>query len=84
MVHAKFQKHRPAGSGKEDFLNVFSIYSHDDHLGHVTWIIYTPFCFPNLRMIGQAVSETKIFEYYDYIHVYNPGQGLTIPLGHFL
>ena len=52
MLHAKFQNHRPSGSGEEDFLNVFAISSHGGHLGHVTWIIYTNFCSPFLRMFN--------------------------------
>ena len=28
MLHARFQNHRPSGSGEEDFLKVFAIYSH--------------------------------------------------------
>ena len=44
MLHAKFQKHTPSGSGEEDFLKVFTIYSHGGHLGHVTWIIHINFC----------------------------------------
>ena len=36
MLHAKFQNHRPSGSGEEDFLKVFAVYSHGAHLGHVT------------------------------------------------
>ena len=43
MLHAKFQNHRPSGSGEEDFLKVFDIYSHGGHLGHVTLTIYTNF-----------------------------------------
>ena len=43
MLHAKFQNHRPSGSGEEDFLKVFAIYSHGGHLGHVTLTIYTTF-----------------------------------------
>ena len=27
IFHAKFQNHRPSGSGEEDFLKVFAIYS---------------------------------------------------------
>ena len=46
MLHAKFQNHRLSGSGEEDFLKVFAIYSHGGHLGHVTWIIYINF-FPS-------------------------------------
>ena len=33
MLHAKFQNHRPSGSG-EEFLKVLAIYSHGGHLGH--------------------------------------------------
>ena len=51
MLHAKFQSHRPSGSGVEDFLKVFAIYSHGGHLGHVTWTIYTNFRSPFLRML---------------------------------
>ena len=29
----------------------------------------------NLALIGQAVSEKKMFEYYGKIHVYCPGVG---------
>ena len=43
MLHAKFQNHRPSGSGGKDFLKVFAIYSHGSHLGHVTMTIYIYF-----------------------------------------
>ena len=36
MLHAKFQDNWTSGSGEEDFLKVFTIYGHGDHLGHVT------------------------------------------------
>ena len=37
MLHTKFRENRPPGSGKEDFLRVFTIYSLiGGHLGHVT------------------------------------------------
>ena len=39
MLHAKFQDHRTSGSGDGDF-NVFTIYGHGRHFGHVTWTIY--------------------------------------------
>ena len=51
MLHAKFQNHRPSGSGEEDFLKVFAIYSHGSHLGQVTWTIYTNFLSPFPRML---------------------------------
>ena len=50
MLHAKFQNHRPSGSGEEDFLKVFAIYSHGGHLGHVTLTIYINFHSPFPRM----------------------------------
>ena len=41
MLHVKFQNHRLFGSGEEKkILNVFAIYSHGDHFGHVTLTIY--------------------------------------------
>ena len=42
MLHAKFQNHKPSGSGEEDFKSFFffAIYSHGGHLGHVTLTIY--------------------------------------------
>ena len=46
MLHTKFHGNRPAGSGEEDFLKVFTIYGHGGHLGHVTWTIYTNFRSP--------------------------------------
>ena len=42
---------------QEDFQKFFAIYSHGGHLGHMTWTI--------LALIGQAVSEEKIFEIVD-------------------
>ena len=40
MLHIKFREHRPAGSGEENFLRVFTIFGRGGHLGHVTWTIY--------------------------------------------
>ena len=51
MLHAMFQNHRPSGSGEEDFLKVFAIYSHGGHLGHVTLAIYINFLSPFLTML---------------------------------
>ena len=34
-----------------------------------------------MALIGQAVSEEKIFEYYGNIHVYCPGEVAYKPLG---
>ena len=35
MLHAKFYDHRTFGSGEENF-QVFTIYGHGGHLGHMT------------------------------------------------
>ena len=51
MLHAKFQNHRPSGSGEEDFFKVFAIYSHGGHLDHVTLTIYIDFHSLFLRML---------------------------------
>ena len=40
MLPAKFQDHRPSGSGEEDFLRFLPYMG---HLGHVTWTIYINF-----------------------------------------
>ena len=45
MLHTKFRKNRPAGSGEEDFKRVFTIYGHGGHLGHVTSIMSSDFLF---------------------------------------
>ena len=39
MLHTELYGNRPADSGEEDFLRVFTIYGHGVHLGHVTSII---------------------------------------------
>ena len=43
MLHTKFHENRPAGSGEEDFLEVFTIYGRGGHLGHVTPISRSTF-----------------------------------------
>ena len=50
MLHTKFLGNRPAGSGGKYF-KVFTIYGRGDHLGHVTWTIYTNFCSPFPRRL---------------------------------
>ena len=51
MLHTNFRGNRPAGSGEEDFLKVFTIYGHGVHLGRVTWTIYTNFRSPFPRRL---------------------------------
>ena len=48
MLHAKFQNHRPSGSG---FLKGFAIYSHGGHFSHVTLTIYINCHCPLLTML---------------------------------
>ena len=43
MLHTRFRGNRPAGSGDEDFLRVFTIYGRGGHLGHVTSIMLINF-----------------------------------------
>ena len=51
MQHAKFRGNRPAGSGEEEFLRVFTIYGHGGHLGHVTQMPRTNFRSPYPRRL---------------------------------
>ena len=46
---------------------VLAIYVHDSHLSHVNKTIFT-----NLALIGQVVSEEKMFINNGHIHVYSP------------
>ena len=49
MLHTKFRENRPAGSGKEDFCKVFTIYGRGGHLGHVTQMPQTKYRSPYTR-----------------------------------
>ena len=51
MLHSKFPENRPAGSGEEDFLRVFTIYGRGGHLGHVTQMPRTNFRSPYPRRL---------------------------------
>ena len=69
MLHTKFRGDRPAGSGEEDFIRVFTIYGHGDHLGHVTSNMSSDFHFlvpenshKKLVQISTVVSEKIRFE----------------------
>ena len=66
----------------------FTINKHGDDLGHVTGTIYISFLsyFPRrlhikFGLIGQGVSEKKMFDKNSYIHVYSPGTGADNHLG---
>ena len=45
MLHTKFRRNLPAGSGEVDFWRVFTIYGRGGHLGHVTSIMSSDFHF---------------------------------------
>ena len=69
MLHTKFHGNRPAGSGEEAFLRVFTIYGCGGHLGHVTSIMSSDF--QSLDQIGTIVSEKIQFEFL-YVHDLGP------------
>ena len=78
MLHTKFRGNRPAGSGEEDFLRVFTIYGRGGHLGHVTNIMSSDFhsmylkaFVKNLVQIVTVVSEKTQFEFL-YVHDLGP------------
>ena len=67
---------------EKKILKVFAIYSHGGHLGHVTLTIYINFRCPFLTisaLIGQAVSEKIMFEYYGHVHVNSLGAAADNP-----
>ena len=51
MLHTKFRENRPASSGVEDFLRVFTIYGQGGHLGHATQMPRTNFRSPYPRRL---------------------------------
>ena len=78
MLHTKFHGNRPAGSGEEDFLRVFTIYGHGGHLGHLTSImliifisLYLKAFIQNLVQNGSVISEKIRFEFL-YVHDLGP------------
>ena len=78
MLHTKFHENRPAGSGEEDFLRVFTIYGHGGHLGHVTRIMLIDFHFllpesfhTKFGLEWPSSSEKIRFEFL-YVHDLGP------------
>ena len=51
MLHTKFRENRPAGSGEEDFLRVFTIYGRGGLLGHLTQMQRTKYHSPYPRRL---------------------------------
>ena len=89
MIHAKFQNHRSSGSGEEDFLKVFAIYSHGSHLGHVTLTIYTnnslhlPNDAPHIvwLLLAKRFQRRRCLNNMVIYMYKTPGQGQTNPEG---
>ena len=79
MLHTKFRENRPAGSGEEDFLRVFTKYGCGGHLGHVTSIMSTEACIQNRVQIGTVVSEKIRFEF-SYVHNLGPRSSKDLDL----
>ena len=78
MLHTKFCGNRPAGSGEENFRQVFTIYGRGGHLGHVTSIISSDFHFlipeslhTKYNLYRHSVSEKIQFEFL-YVHDLGP------------
>ena len=78
MLHNKFHGNRPASSGEEDFLRVFTTYGRGGHLVHVTSIMSSDFYFhvplsfhTKFGQIGTVVSEKIQFE---FLYVHDLGQ----------
>ena len=71
-------------------MKVFTINKHGGQLGHVT-CTFIQTVFPtsqgdstgNLALIGQAVSDKKMFENNGHIHVFSPKAGADKTVGYF-
>ena len=86
MLHTKFRENRPAGSGEEDFLRVFTIYGHGGHLDHVTSIFHQIFIslylkafIKNLVQNGPVVCEKIRFKFL-YVHDLGPRSSNNLDL----
>ena len=78
MLQTKFRGNRPARSGEEFFLRVFTIYGRGGHLGHVTSIMLINFHYlvpesfhAKLVQNGSVVFEKIRFEFL-YVHDLGP------------
>ena len=86
MLHNKFHGNRPAGSGEEDFLRVFTIYGCGGHLGHVSSIMSSDFHFlvpesfhTKFGSDRHSSSEKILFEFL-YVHDLGPRSGNDLDL----
>ena len=84
MLHTKFQRNQPAGSGEEIFEGFLPYYGLRGHLGYVTSIMSSDshFLVPEsfkqkLVQIGTEVSEKIQFEFL-YLHTLGQGQEITL------
>ena len=60
MLHTKFRGNRPASSGEEVFLKVFTIYGRGGHLGHVTQMSQTKFPSPYPRRLHMKFGFDRL------------------------
>ena len=58
MLHTRFQDYRSFVLEKKIFI-VLTKYRHGGHLGHVTWTIYTNFCYL-LPLPKEAPHESQV------------------------
>ena len=58
MLPTKFQGHLSISSWEEDFLEVFTIYGHGGHIGHVTLTVYKYF---------HSLSPRRLYRKFSYI-----------------
>ena len=85
MLHTKFGRDRPTGSGEKDF-RCFTIYGHGGHLGHVTQMpranlrpsIYGGST-QNVALIGKVVSK-KVLKLWTTEHGYTIRSPIDEPL----
>ena len=51
MLDTMFEGNWSSGFGEEDFFNIFTIYGHGGHYGHVTWTKSINFISPFARRL---------------------------------
>ena len=73
MLHTKFRGNRPASSGEEDFLRVFTIYGHGGHLGHVTSIMSSDFHFFVSESFHTKFVSDQHSSFCEFSYVHNLG-----------
>ena len=87
MLYAKLEDHRTSGSGEEDFKSFYHIWAWRpswscdlDHLHKLSFPLPKKILHKIWASLAKLVSEKKLFENNDHIHVYSPGTGADNPL----